>query len=86
MKVAVLQMDVAFGAPEKNIANFYRLTEQAMAQRPDVLLLPEAFLLPAAFCKPSKIRKIPILGQKSSIRKHGHLGTFCQRTFQNKFC
>ena len=28
------------------------------------------------FCEPSKIRKIPILGQKSSIRKHGHLGTF----------
>ena len=38
------------------------------------------------FCEPSKIRKIPILSQKSSIRKHGHLGTFCQRTFQNKFC
>ena len=43
MKVAVLQMEVAFGAPEKNIANFYRLTEQAMTQRPDVLLLPELF-------------------------------------------
>ena len=45
MKVAVLQMEVAFGAPEKNIANFYRLTEQAMTQRPDVLLLPELWRL-----------------------------------------
>lgn len=45
MKVAVLQMEVAFGAPEKNIANFYRLTEQAMRKRPDVLLLPELWRL-----------------------------------------
>ena len=41
MKVAVLQMNVAFGQPDKNIASFYRLAEQAMEARPDVLLLPE---------------------------------------------
>lgn len=41
MKVAVLQMQVALGAPEKNIAALYRLAAKAMNERPDILLLPE---------------------------------------------
>ena len=45
MKVAVLQMKVALGEPDKNLASFYRLAEQAMAARPDVLLLPELWRL-----------------------------------------
>lgn len=45
MKVAVLQMQVAFGEPDRNISSFYRLAEQAMESRPDVLLLPELWRL-----------------------------------------
>ncbi|MCR5756681.1 MAG: carbon-nitrogen family hydrolase [Selenomonas sp.] len=45
MKVAVLQMQVAFGEPEKNIAALYRLAARAMNERPDVLLLPELWRL-----------------------------------------
>lgn len=45
MKVAVLQMSVAFREPEKNFACFYRLAAQAMEARPDVLLLPELWRL-----------------------------------------
>jgi len=41
MKVAVLQMQVDWGEPKKNIAALYRLAAQAMKERPDVLLLPE---------------------------------------------
>ena len=45
MKVAVLQMPVLPGAAAKNLATMYRLTEQACASRPDVLLLPELWRL-----------------------------------------
>ena len=45
MKVAVLQMNIAFGKPEQNIATLYRMVAEAMAQRPDVLLLPELWRL-----------------------------------------
>ena len=45
MKVAVLQMQVTLGEPEKNIAALYRLAAQAMEARPDVLLLPELWRL-----------------------------------------
>lgn len=45
MKVAALQMNIAFGEPEKNIATLYRLVTQAMQDRPDVLLLPELWRL-----------------------------------------
>lgn len=41
MKIAVLQMSVTLGEPEKNIASLYRMAENAMKDRPDVLLLPE---------------------------------------------
>ena len=44
MEVAVLQMQVAFGQPEKNTAKLHRLAAQAMEQQPDVLLLPELWL------------------------------------------
>ncbi len=47
MKAAILQMKVALGEPEKNIATLYRLAAQAMQQHPDVLLLPE--LWPSGF-------------------------------------
>lgn len=45
MKVAVLQMNIAFGEPEQNIATLYRMVAEAMEQRPDVLLLPELWRL-----------------------------------------
>ena len=45
MKVAVIQMQVALGEPERNIATLYRLAAKAMQQRPDVLLLPELWRL-----------------------------------------
>ena len=44
MEVAVLQMQVACGQPEKNIAKLHHLATQAMEQEPDVLLLPELWL------------------------------------------
>jgi len=43
MKVACLQMDVALGRPEENFAHAARLVEQAMADQPDVLVLPETW-------------------------------------------
>ena len=45
MKVAVIQMQVALGEPERNIAALYRLAAKAMQERPDVLLLPELWRL-----------------------------------------
>ncbi|SHK84608.1 Predicted amidohydrolase [Selenomonas ruminantium] len=45
MKVAVIQMQVTLGEPERNIAALYRLAAQAMKSRPDVLLLPELWRL-----------------------------------------
>ena len=45
MKVAVLQMNIAFGEPARNIATLYRMVAEAMEQRPDVLLLPELWRL-----------------------------------------
>ena len=47
MKVAILQMAVALGEPQKNIASLYRMAEAAMEDRPDILLLPE--LWPVGF-------------------------------------
>ena len=41
MEVAVLQMQVALGKPEKNIDNLYRMAAKATVEHPDVLLLPE---------------------------------------------
>lgn len=41
MEVAVLQMQVALGKPERNIDNLYRMAAKATVEHPDVLLLPE---------------------------------------------
>lgn len=41
MKAAVLQMKVALGQPEENIAALQRLMPRAMEGQPDVVLLPE---------------------------------------------
>ena len=41
MKVALVQMDVAFGNPTANIANATRLFVEASALKPDVVVLPE---------------------------------------------
>ena len=43
MKAACLQMDVAFAQPERNFQSAARLIERAMAQQPDVLVLPETW-------------------------------------------
>ena len=37
------------------------------------------------FSEPSKKRGVTVFGQKSSIWKHGHLGTFCQELFKINF-
>ena len=44
MKVAILQMQVALGEPDTNIATLQQLAAQAMTKKPDVLLLPELWL------------------------------------------
>jgi len=41
MKVALIQMDVAAGQPERNFAHAAELIEQAAAEKPDVIVLPE---------------------------------------------
>ena len=43
MKVSCLQMDVLPSQPEENFAHAAALIEEAMAQQPDVIVLPESF-------------------------------------------
>lgn len=43
MKVACLQMDVAFCRPEENFSKASKMIEKAMGGKPDVLVLPEAW-------------------------------------------
>ncbi len=43
MKVTCLQMDVAFCQPEENFQRAEQLIAQAMADKPDVLVLPETW-------------------------------------------
>lgn len=43
MKAACLQMDMALGRPDENFAHAARLIGDAMAEQPDVLVLPETW-------------------------------------------
>ena len=43
MKVACLQMNMQLGRPDENFAHAAKLVEQAMADKPDVLVLPETW-------------------------------------------
>ena len=43
MKVTCLQMDMAFCRPDENFAHAARLIEKAMAEKTDVLVLPETW-------------------------------------------
>ncbi|WP_372447572.1 carbon-nitrogen family hydrolase [Neobacillus rhizophilus] len=41
LKIACLQMDIAFGNPEKNYQNAEKLIETAISEQPDIIVLPE---------------------------------------------
>ncbi|MFT8318957.1 MAG: carbon-nitrogen family hydrolase [Sporolactobacillus sp.] len=41
MKVALIQLDIAFGDPEKNMQHAEKLIDRALIGKPDVLMLPE---------------------------------------------
>lgn len=43
MKVTCIQMDMRFAAPEENFAKAERLIEEAAAQSPDLIVLPETW-------------------------------------------
>lgn len=43
MKVTCIQMDMLLGKPEENFAHAEALIEKAMAEKPDVLVLPETW-------------------------------------------
>ena len=43
MKIACIQMDVQLGCPEENIRRVAQLVEEAMLEKPDVLVLPETW-------------------------------------------
>lgn len=43
MKVTCIQMDMVFGCPEENFGKAAKLIEAAMAEHPDVLVLPETW-------------------------------------------
>lgn len=43
MKVACLQMDMLLGSPQENFSHAAELVAKAMADRPDVLVLPETW-------------------------------------------
>lgn len=43
MKIACIQMKVGLGCPEDNYAHAVELIEKAIAQKPDVLVLPETW-------------------------------------------
>lgn len=40
-KITCLQMDIAFGNPNKNYQNAEKLIEEAMMEKPDIIVLPE---------------------------------------------
>lgn len=41
LKIACLQMDIAFGEPAKNYQSAEKLIEKAMSEKPDIIVLPE---------------------------------------------
>lgn len=41
LKITCLQLDIAFGIPEKNYQSVELLIEKAMADKPDIIVLPE---------------------------------------------
>lgn len=43
MKIACLQMDVQLGCPDENFAHAKQMIREAMAEKPDVLVLPETW-------------------------------------------
>lgn len=43
MKVSCIQMDMKLGCPEENFSHAVTLAEQAMAEKPDVLVFPETW-------------------------------------------
>ena len=43
MKVVCLQMDMQLGCPDENFAHAGRMICDAMAEKPDVLVLPETW-------------------------------------------
>ena len=43
MRIACLQMEMAFGGPEENFAHAAQMVEKAMEAAPDVLVLPETW-------------------------------------------
>jgi omega-amidase len=40
-KITCLQMDIAFGSPNKNYQNAEKLIDEAMTEKPDIIVLPE---------------------------------------------
>ena len=42
-KIALIQMSSIFAEPEKNFSHAIELMDEAMAQKPDILVLPETF-------------------------------------------
>ena len=43
MRISCIQMDMAFASPDENFARARTLIEQALEQKPDVILLPETW-------------------------------------------
>ena len=43
MKIAAIQMDMAFACPEQNFRKAAALVRQAASKKPDVILLPETW-------------------------------------------
>ena len=43
MKISCLQMDMALARPEENFAHARELITRAMAEKPDLILLPETW-------------------------------------------
>ncbi|MEH7177384.1 carbon-nitrogen family hydrolase [Neobacillus vireti] len=41
VKISCLQMDIAFGDPNKNYQNAEKLIKEAMKEKPDIIVLPE---------------------------------------------
>ncbi|WP_174733706.1 carbon-nitrogen family hydrolase [Mesobacillus harenae] len=41
LKIALLQMDIAFGSPEANYQEAEKLIQQASSENPDIIVLPE---------------------------------------------
>lgn len=79
LKVAIIQMDISIGNPDRNFAEAERLLELAVQakNKPDVLILPEMWNTGYA------LEQIHELGDEEGVRTKALISSFCRRHHVN---